>query len=341
MRAIVIEGFGPPEVLVERDVPRPVPGPGEVLLRVAAVGVNYADLKLRSGTYIKQPTLPVVPGFEVSGYIEEVGPGAAARCVDPSLLEFGTPVIAGDARAGYAEYAVAPADLLFRAPEGTAIETAAALPANFLVAWLALHHRAQMTAGETVLVHAAAGGVGLATVQLAKLAGATVVGTASSHAKLEAAMRVGLDFGFDYAKQDFVQQLRDHFGHPTPIDVVIDSVGGTTLVGSLDLLRPWGRYVGFGQASEEHASLDVYRALIPKHLEMRFLGRGLLTASSRPDDRAVLFQAMEQIVRLWGDAKIAPVVTQTFPLAAAAEAHTLLSNRSSVGKLLLLPGDQQ
>lgn len=339
MRAIVIEEFGPPEVLQEREVARPRPGPGEVLLRVAAAGVNYADVRLRSGNYITQPKLPVVPGFEVSGYVEEVGEGAAARCADGSVLALGTPVIAGDAKAGYAEYALAPADLLFHAPEGRSLVDAAALPVNFLVAWLALHLRARVTAGERVLIHAAAGGVGLAAVQLAKLAGVEVVGTASSPSKLAVAGRAGVDVGIDYVAHDFVEAVREHFGEATPIDVVIDSVGGQTLVGSLDLLRPWGRYVGFGQAAEEHATLDLYRALIPKHLEMRFLGRGLLTASKRPDDRAVLYSAMDRIVRLWGSGSVEPVVTERFALGDAARAHAMLADRSSVGKLLVLPGE--
>src|SRR5690606_24140871 len=111
-----------------------------------------------------------------------------------------------------------------------------------------------------------------------------------------------------------------------------------TMVGSLDLLRPWGRYVGFGQASEEHASIDLYRAAIPKHLELRFLGRGLLTASRLPHSRAVLYEAMERIVRLWGDGRVAPVITKKLPLAEARVAHEILSDRSSIGKLLLLPG---
>ncbi|UWP86797.1 quinone oxidoreductase family protein [Dactylosporangium fulvum] len=319
------------------DIARPEPAAGQVLLKVAAAGVNYADTRMRAGSYVRQPALPVTPGFEVSGTVEVVGPGAAACAMDPSILAAGTPVIAGDATGGYAQFAVVPADLLFPLPPGKRLEDAAALPVNYLVAWLALHHKGGLRPGETVLVHAAGGGVGSAITQLARLAGARVVATASSVEKLTVARTAGADVTVNYTETDFVSQIRDILGEQQPIDLVLDSVGGPTLVHSLKLLSPWGRLVGFGQASDTPASLDVYASAIPNHLDLRFFARGTLCGSRHPRDRALLYEAMQQVVALWASGDIDPVTVHRLPLSQASQAHRRLGDRSAIGKILLDP----
>jgi len=337
MQAVQVRKFGGPEVLEYSETERPQPGPGEVLIRVAAAGVNFGDLRARAGEYARLPPLPLIPGFEASGVIVAVGPGAQACAHDPALLKPGTPIVAGHAEGGYAEFARIPADSIFALPEGKSLEEAAAIPVNFFVAWAALHFKGQLRAGETVLIHAGAGGVGSAAIQLARLAGAQVIATASSEEKLAVAREAGAQVLVNYAAGDFVAETRRQLGTAQPVNLVLDSVGGDTLIKSLDLLQPWGRLVGFGQASGGPSSLNVYTAAVPRQLDLRFLARGSLTSSRNPRDRAILFEGMQQVMRWWSKDAIRPIRVRNMPLAEARDAHELLANRSTIGKLLLIP----
>jgi NADPH2:quinone reductase len=334
VKAIQLREFGGPEVLQMAEVPRPVPGPGEVLLKVAASGVNFADTRLRSGSYGVLPTLPVVPGFEASGTIEELGPYAEMWAPDPSVLAIGTRVIAGDARQSYAEYAIVPADLLFKVPDGQSMLEAAGIPVNFLVAWIVLYRKAQLTARQTVLVHAAGGGVGSAAIQLAKLAGAFVVATASSDEKLALAKSLGADVTVNYSS-GFRDAVRAEMGQARPIDLVVDSVGGDVLIESLELLKPWGKYVGFGQAADKPAVLDAYASAIPNQLDICFFARRSLTYSRGPEARALLRKAMTHLVDLWSNGTVHCANLNSMPLHDAAEAHRRLGARDVIGKLVL------
>jgi NADPH2:quinone reductase len=319
------------------DVPVPRPGPREVLVKTAGIGVNFADLRVRSGGYVHQPPLPLTPGFEASGYVAAVGQGALDVAADPDALAVGTPVVAGDAREAYAEYAVAPADLVFALPRGKSLAAAAAWPVNYTTAWCALHLRGGLEPGQTVLVHAAAGGVGSAAVQLAKRHGAVVVATASSAAKLEHAVAAGADHVINYVDEDFVSAARRLLGAEHPVDLVVDSVGGETFTNSLDLIRPWGRLVSFGQSADTPAVIDAYRAGIPRHLDIRFFARGSLTSSTAPRDRAILQDAMRALLHLWEEGGFDPATVTTLPLEEAAEAHRRLSDRGHLGKFVLDP----
>lgn len=337
MRAIQLTEFGGPEVLRIADVPVPEPRAGEVLIRVAASGVNYADTRMRAGRYTRLPELPATPGFEASGYVVAVGPETASHVVDPSVLEVGTAVVAGDARSTYAEFAIVPADLLVRIPEGKDVAEAAALPVNYFVAWMALNEKGGLCVGETVLVNAAGGGVGSAVVQLARFNGATVVAAASSKKKLDVAAAAGAHHLVDYSDGKLINGVRQALGSTRPIDLVVDSVGGQTLVDSLELLAPWGRLVGYGQGSDSPAVIDLYKSVISNHLDLRFLGRGAMTASRRPQDRARLYKGIEHVVKLWADGSIAPVALERRPLDDAAEVHRLMGERSHAGKFILDP----
>lgn len=337
MRAVQLHQFGGPEVLQVTDTPRPEPGPAEVLIRVAAAGVNFGDLRARAGEYSRPPPLPLIPGFEATGVIEKLGPGAEGVAYDPSLLKPGSPIVAGHAIGAYAEYALVPADSVFALPDGKSLEEAAAIPVNFFVAWAALRLKGALRAGETVLIHAGAGGVGSAAIQLARLMGARVIATASSEAKLQVAREAGAQVLINYATSDFVAETRRQMGAAQPVHLVLDSVGGETLVKSLDLLQPWGRLVSFGQASGVPSTLNVYTAAIPRNLDLRFLARGWLASSRHPRDRAILFEGMQQVMSWWGSGAIRPIRVQKLPLADARHAHELLANRSTIGKLLLIP----
>lgn len=338
MRAVQVRQFGGPEVLEVAEVDRPVPGVGEVLLRVAGAGVNFADLRTRMGATGHGPLapLPHIPGLEAVGIVEAIGPIEAAPAADEPPIRPGAAVVAGAARGGYAEYAIAPADLLFPLPPGKSFEEAAAVPVNFTTAWLVLVFRGQVKAGETVLIHAAGGGVGGALVQLARHRGARVVATASSAEKLERAAEMGADALVNYAERDFVEAIRDELGAERPIDVVLDSVGGPVLARSLELLPLWGRLVGYGQASGEQSSIDSYAA-IPYNLDLRFISRGAITRSRRPEDRALLREAMAAAMDLWERGAMRPLYRTLLPLDQAAEAHRRLAARETVGKIILVP----
>lgn len=334
MKAIQVQQFGGPEVLQVAQIDDPTPGPGQVLIKVAGAGVNFADARQRSGSYSVLPSLPLVPGFEASGTVAAVGPGAELLAVDPSVLEPGTRVVAGDARSAYAEYALVPADALYRVPDGLCLVEAAAIPVNFLVAWVVLHRKGHVRQGQTVLVHAAGGGVGSAAIQLAKLAGATVIATASSSDKLELARELGADHLINYS-DGFRDQIRQATGSTFPVDLVVDSVGGEVLVESLELVRPWGRYVGFGQSAGKPATLDLYASAIPRHIDLCFFARRGITHSREPAERALLREAMSAVMSLWSTGQVRCGRLTTLPLDQAAEAHRRLGARDVIGKIVL------
>src|SRR6201987_2942527 len=232
MRAVVITKNGPPWVLKVQDRPDPPPpAPGQVRVSVRAAGVNFADHLARVGLYPDAPKVPSVVGYEVAGTIEAVGDG-----VDPARV--GERVLAGTRFGGYAEIVNASADDTVALPESMSFEQGAAVPVNYATAWAALHGYGSLRAGERVLVHAAAGGVGIAAIQLAKAGGAIVDGTASpgKHGQLGA---LGVDRAIDYRRGGWWQGLG-------PYDLVLDALGGTSLRRSYDLMRPGGRLGGYG-----------------------------------------------------------------------------------------------
>src|SRR5271157_5102720 len=235
MRAVVITKRGDPSVLqVQQRPDPPPPGPGELRVAVRAAGVNFADHLARVGLYPDAPKVPSVVGYEVAGTIEAVGDG-----VDPERV--GERVLAGTRFGGYAEIVNASADDTVALPDSMTFEQGAAVPVNYATAWAALHGYGSLRAGERVLIHAAAGGVGIAAIQFAKAAGAEVHGTASpgKHRKLA---ELGADRAIDYRRHGWWKGLE-------PYDIVLDALGGTSLRRSFDLLRPGGRLVAYGLSS--------------------------------------------------------------------------------------------
>ncbi|SKB08967.1 quinone oxidoreductase family protein [Aeromicrobium choanae] len=335
MKAVQITEFGGPEVMRVTELPVPRPGPGEVLVRVAAAGVNLADTRMRSGHYPVPLRLPFVPGFELSGHVDSVGPGAASLARDPRVLAPGTPVVAVHAHAAYAEYALVPADMLLPLPEGIDVVAAAAVPVAYSVAWMALHDRGGLRPHETVLVHAAGSGVGLAAVQLAAAAGAEVIALASTQEKLDLARAAGASVALGYQPHYPTDDL--HLWLDRGADLLIDGVGGPVLAEGLSLLRPGGRAVCFGQSAGEPIDLDLYRAVIPRQLDLRGLARGALVDSRDPRDRGLVADAVAHVLDLWARGALADPVVHRLPLAEAAEAHAAMSDRSHTGKLTLVP----
>ena len=304
MKAVVLRETGGTEQLEHAEVPEPVPGDGQVLLRVRAAGINFADVLVRQGRYPQPPELPTVLGTEVAGEVD------------------GRRVMALPRDGGYAEVVAVGEELLVPLPDAASFEEGAAFLLTFLTAWIPLTRQVRVGAGSVVLVHAAAGGVGSAAVQVAKHLGARVVATASSEDKRGVALELGADEALGY----------DEFEEGVRADVVLDSVGGEVFERSFGVLKPLGTVVGIGFAGGWWKPLDP-SPLVGRNLGLQgfYLGRLM---RHRPD---VVREAIREVVALWERGAVKPLVGATFPLEAAPEAHRLIEERRSVGKVVLVP----
>ncbi len=322
MKAIRIYQHGGPEVLKLEEVPVPVPGPEETLVRVQAIGVNFVEIYHRIGLY--KVALPFTPGTEAAGVVEAVG----AKVTEVTV---GERVAYALALGAYAEFAAVPAQKLVPLPEKISFQAGAAAMVQGMTAHYLTHSTYALKAGETCLVHAAAGGVGLLLIQMAKRLGARVIGTASTEEKARLAREAGADEVILYTQKDFeieVKQLTHHRG----VEVVYDSVGKTTYEKSMNCLKPRGYLVMFGQSSGAVPPID------PLWLSARgslFLTRPALAnyTSTREELR---WRANEVFDRIAGG-ELKLHLDRVLPLAEAAQAHRLMENRQTAGKLLLQP----
>jgi len=315
MRAIQIQEFGGPEVLVERELPDPEPADGLVVLEVTAAGINYADTHQAENTYLAPAQLPLVPGGEVVG-----------RTPD------GRRVVALVAGGGYAERVLAAEAAMWDVPDGVSDAQALALVLQGTTAWHLLRTSAQLREGESVVVHAAAGGVGTLAVQLAKRFGAgRVIGVASSEEKRALATRLGADAVVDAGAEDLAAAVREANGGER-VDVVLEMVGGRTFAASLSALAAFGRLVHFGQAGREAPPpIDAGRLMATSR---GVLGFWLVHMLRRPD---LLGEAMRDMFDAVPAGELEPIVGGSYPLADARRAHEELRARRTVGKLLLTP----
>lgn len=323
MKAIRIHENGGPKVLTPEEVPTPTPNAGEVLIKVAAAGINYADLMQRQGVYPVPATLPAILGFEVAGTVAALGDGVTA----PSI---GTRVVAGLAGGGgYAEYAVAPATIVFPLPDNLAFPEATALFVQGLTAYGLLRESGHLQEGESVLVHAAAGGVGSLAVQLAKLMGASIViGTASTPEKLDLVRQLGADAAINYTAGDWIEQVMgatDKQG----AHIILDAVGGEIGSRSVDVLAQGGRLVVYGAASGQPTMIAAQQLAFKEQSVTGFsMGAGT------PLER--MAAAMQALLGYVAEDQLQIIVGQTFPLAKAAEAHRAMGERRTTGKVVLL-----
>jgi len=323
MKAIVFEKTGGPEVLALVEVPRPDARPGMVLVKTHAIGVNFADTLFRQGTYAVAPKLPDTPGLEAAGVIEAVGEGVAH-------LREGMRVAAFASKA-YADYCLAPAGQVIPLPDHASFVDGAALLIQGLTAYHLLHTADATGPGRTVLVHSAAGGVGLAAVQLAKVAGARVLATVSSDAKAGLVTEHGADAVINYAKDKFadeVLRLTDGRG----VDLVLDAVGKPTFEEGIRCLAPFGHLILYGRSGGAPDPLNVF-ALFPK--SQKVSGFMLPTVTRGFPDK--MRESAERCFALTRDGRLKLHIGKTFPLAQAAEAHRYLESRRSTGKLILIP----
>jgi len=337
VRAVVLAEKGNPEVLRVEERPDPELRPGCVRVRVRAAGVNFADVMARMGLYPDAPELPFVPGYEIAGEIDAVGEGVEG-------LEPGDRVAGGTRFGGYAERAVTPASAVVEIPPDWSFEEGAALPVVYATAYAGLVSFGNVRAGERVLIHAAAGGVGIAAVQIAKLLGAEAFGTASPE-KHDALRGFGLDHAIDYRGKDFVDEIRRVSGEAEPLDLVLDGIGGRSWKQSFSLLRPGGRLVCFGAATlvgGEKRNLPRAAAALAR--TPRFNPIKLASDSKAViglnmlrlwDSRGDLEEFVEPLSQWAAQGLIKPVIAGTFPLERAPDAHRMLQDRKNVGKVVL------
>ncbi len=326
MRAIRIHQTGGPDVLRYEEVPTPTPGEGQALLRLEAVGVNFVDIYYRSGQY--SLNLPAIIGQEGAGAVEAVGPGVTE--VKP-----GDRVAYSNVSGSYAEYVVAPAWRLVSIPQGLESDQAAAAMLQGMTAHYLTHTTYPLTADDTILVHAAAGGVGQLLIQIAKRRGARVIGTVSTEEKARIARTAGADETIVYTKTDFVAEVK-RLTAGRGVRVVYDSVGKETFEKSLNCLSLRGLMVLFGQASGPVPPMDLQLLNSKGSL---FLTRPTLLHYTH--SREELLQRAGDVLAWVRAGKLKVRIDRTFPLAEAAQAHQRLQSRAALGKLLLIPGSDR
>ena len=323
MIAIEISRPGDPEVLVPVDRPRPEPAAGEVLIKVAAAGVNRPDVFQRRGRYPPPPGASAIPGLEVAGIVEQLGAGVREFAVGDAVCA----LVAGG---GYAEYCAAPAPQCLPVPRGFEFVAAAAIPETFFTVWTNVFERGRLQANETLLVHGGSSGIGTTAIQLARARGSRVFVTAGSAEKCAACERLGAARAINYRDEDFVAIVREVTGG-RGVDVVLDMVGGDYFARNLDALAVEGRLVEIATLQGVKAELNIQTIM-----QRRLTITGS-TLRARPiADKAAIARAVHTHVwPLLESGAVKPIVHATFPLRDAAAAHRLMESSAHIGKIVL------
>lgn len=325
MIAIDPDEAGGPEVLKPVERPVPQPGPGELLIRVAAAGVNRPDVMQREGKYPPPPGAPSILGLELAGEVVGLGEGGDARLM-------GRPVMALVAGGAYAEYAVAPSGQCMAVPPSLTMVEAAALPETLFTVWGNVFERGRAAPGETLLVHGGTSGIGTIATMLGKIFGLTVIVTAGSAEKCRRALEIGADHAIDYKSQDFVAEVKALA--PDGVNLVLDMVGGDYVPRNLDCLAPEGRHVSIAVQRGATAEVPIWKIM---HKRLTLTGSTL-----RARDVGFKTNLRDQLTRtvwpLLADGRLKPVIDSTFPLAQAADAHRRLDAGDHVGKIVLTVG---
>jgi len=324
VKAVVCKAWGEPDALVYETVPTPEPAAGEVLIGVRAAGVNFADTLIVQGLYQVKPPLPFSPGFEVAGEVLALGEGV-------SHLEVGTRVMGFISYGAYAEQVAAPAASVMPLSDTMDFKTAAGFAVAYGTAHVALAHRGRLQEGETLLVHGASGGVGLAAVELGKLLGATVIATASTQAKLELCQQYGADHLINYTEEDFVARVKDLTGG-RGADVILDPVGGEVFEKSLRCIAWEGRLLVIGFASGKIPQVGANLTLVKNCAVV-----GVYWGAYAQKDPKVLSSSLQMLLRWHAEGKLEPHISHSYPLQQAAAALTDLIERRSTGKIVLEP----
>jgi len=320
MKTVIVTKFGGPEVLTVQDAATPEPRLGQVRIKVHAAGLNYADIMQREGLYPNGPKPPFGAGFEVAGVVDAVGPGDTSWKTGDAVMGF--------CESGYSEYVVADAARLLPKPDALDFHAAGAVPCQYLTAYHALITLADLREGQTVLLQAAAGGLGTLMVQIAKNVGATVIGTCSTEEKVELLKELGCDHPLNYAKRDFAQEVK-RLTNSAGCDLVVESVGGDVFDKSLRSVKTRGRLITLGVASREPATVNSVHLLASN---LTVSGFHLMAYT---EDAEAMGNALRDLERWLGDGKLRIIARHRFPLEAAAEAQQFVSDRKSAGKVVL------
>jgi NADPH:quinone reductase-like Zn-dependent oxidoreductase len=340
MRQVWITKAGPPEVLQVREAPDPEPKAGELRIRVEASGVNFADIMGRMGMYPDLPGIPIVVGYEVGGRVETVGRGVDAAWV-------GRDVLAMTRFGGYSDVVCVPENQVFARPAGMSAAEGAALPVNYFTAYMLVIAMGGLKRGETMLVHSAGGGVGIAATQLAKHIGATVIGTAST-SKHEFLRGVGVDHLIDYRREDYEERAME-ITRGRGVELILDAVGGDSFKKGYRVLAATGRLGMFGMSSAATGKERSVLSLLRTVASMPWLQ---FTPVSLIDQNKGVFGVnlghmwnevdrirdwAGRLLDLWGQGVVKPHVDKVFPFAEAAAAHHYIQDRKNIGKVLLAP----
>ena len=322
MKAIEILNPGPQSSLVVREIPEPPLSAGEVLIRVVAAGINRADLLQRAGKYPPPPGASEVLGLEVSGFIERIAP-------EVTSLRVGDEVCALLSGGGYAEMVAVPAVQVFRRPRSVSLRDAAAIPEAFITAYANLVGEGRLTAGELVLIHGGASGVGTAAIQIARARGARVACTVGDDTKIDRCRSLGAEVVINYKRQDFAAEIGKW--SPTGVSVVLDIVGRDYLERNIGVLAPRGRLVCIATMSGAKAEIDI-STLMRKRLSV--IG-SVLRSRSVAEKGELVRDFSERFVPLFESGVVTPIVDSVFPFQRIEEAHALMRQSGHVGKILL------
>lgn len=323
MTAIAIREPGGPEVLVPERVEVPRPGTGQVLIKVAAAGVNRPDILQRQGGYPPPPGAPLTPGLEVAGEVVAVGEGVRR-------YGLGDKVCALVPGGGYAEHCLAAEDNALPIPAGLSMEEAAGLPETYFTVWTNVFQRGALKAGETLLVHGGTSGIGSTAIMLARAFGAKVIATAGSDDKCEACRKLGADHAINYRSQDFVDDMK---AQKLEANVILDMVGGDYVGRNLRVAAMHGRIVQIAFQKGSKVEVD----LLPIMLKRLTLTGSTLRPRSVAEKAEIARELEAKVWPLLAQGRCKPVIHATFPLAEAAMAHALMESSVHVGKIILIP----
>ncbi|MBN9011565.1 MAG: NAD(P)H-quinone oxidoreductase [Rhizobiales bacterium] len=323
MTVIGISKPGGPEVLLPETRPVPAPGPGELLVKVAAAGVNRPDVAQRSGSYPPPPGASDLPGLEIAGEVVAVGSGATRPKIGDKVMS----LVAGG---GYAEYCIAPDAQAISVPDALSIIEAGATPETLMTVWHNVFERGKLQAGETMLIHGGSSGIGTMAIQLAKAFGANVIVTVGSQDKADACLKLGADHAINYKTQDFVALSRELTGGNGP-NLIVDMVGGDYIEKNYDAAAIDGRIVQIAFLGGPKATVN-----FAKLMTKRLVHTGSTLRPRSLADKAAMVAAIEaKVMPLIRAGKVKPLIDSTFPLRGAADAHRRMETSQHVGKIVL------
>lgn len=324
MRALVLSGPGDIDRFALEELPTPEPRADEVRIRVRYAGVNWGDIQKRQGVYPDPIPYPAVIGLEVSGHVDAVGKSVRGLAIGQPVAAITGPKMLG----GYADYCIVPEDYVIALPDGLPLDLAAAMPAAAITAWHLLHSAHRLRRGETILIHAIGGGVGLMLTQIARLKGASVIGTVGSAGKAERPLAYGAHRVIDRSRDDFVAEAM-RLTKDRGVDLVIDSLGADILERSFDALKPFGRVINIGEAAG-YPDFDIRAKLYQRSTSLA----GFEFLHARPGSPAWR-RGIKAILSYLADGRLRMPIEAIIPLAEAGRAHKLLESRKVSGKLLL------